>query len=442
MSGVPGDREEFGVLGGGLCGLLVARELQKRGLSFRVLEKEDEPGGLARTVRFGRIPGDTGPHALYSHNPKVMDFFRSLPVRYDEHRRKVRVVHHGSDGAVHEVDYPFENGIGDLPLADRVDCLVGYVEATMKGRRDFAHLKDWIVNGLGYGIAGHFMVPYNTKIWNAPLTNISMDLVNKKIEPASVRTVIESALGIRTVGRRVQSVFLYPRGGIGAVTRALAKPLGASLELSTAVRRIRRDAGGYEVLTDRGPRRFRGLISTIPLKEFLRLQPFAALRRHRLRLAHNDTLFVAVSLEPGRRFARFDDCHWLFFAGPEIFYRVNMMHLFHRSRERRLVAEVTWKGMVRKLSPKEAERRVVRDLARAGILARSSDAAAVASKLVPFTYPIPTVGLPGTLARLDAELSRRRIHLLGRGGHWDYINMDMVVERVWRFFEKFPVRAK
>lgn len=433
---------DFGVLGGGLCGLLVANELKRRGLSFRVIEKEDEPGGLARTIRFDQIPGDTGPHALYSRNPKVMAFFRSLPVRYDEHRRKVRVVHHGSDGAVHEVDYPFENGIGDLPLADRVDCLVGYVEAYMKGRRDFAHLKDWIDNGLGFGIAGRFMVPYNEKIWNTPLTNISMDLVNKKIEPAPVRTVIESAMGIRTVGRKVQSIFLYPRGGIGAVTRALAEPLGASLELSTAVRRIRRENGAYEVLTDRGPRRFRHLVSTIPLKDFLRLQPFPALRRHRLRLANNDTLFVAVSLKPGRRFARFDDCHWLFFAGPEIFYRVNMMHVFHRSRYRHLVAEVTWKGAVRKLSPREVERRVVRDLERVGILARRSEAAAVASKFVPFTYPIPTLGLPGTLARLDAELRRRRIHLLGRNGHWDYINMDMVVEKVWGFFERFPIGAK
>ncbi|MFA5137950.1 MAG: FAD-dependent oxidoreductase [Elusimicrobiota bacterium] len=411
----------IGVLGGGLCGLLVGNELRRRRTPFLILEAEPEPGGLARTVRLAGMPADLGPHAIYGHDRRSISWFRSLPLRFASHRRKVRVVHHGSDGRVHEVDYPFENGIGDLPLQERMECLLGTLEAHGSGRTDFAQLRDWIDNGLGSGIARHFMVPYNSKIWNAPLEKISMDLVSRKIEPAPVRTVVESALGIRSIGRTVQARFLYPRGGIGKVAEALAKPIADRLVLNAPVRSIR----DREVATPKGRFRFSGIISTIPLPELLR-----ACRLDRRGLVGNTTEFVGVTLKRGRSFKRFADCHWLFFAGPELFYRADMMHVFHGSRTQHLVAEITLKGAASRLSGGRRQARVLRDLRKAGILGAERDVEAVESRVVRWTYPIPTVGLPKLRARMEAVLSRRGIRLLGRSGRWDYLNMDQLVGSV------------
>lgn len=437
-----GEIVEIGVLGAGLCGLMVGEELRRRRVPFSILEKDDEIGGLARTHRFGDVLGDIGPHAIYSRNERVMRFFRSLPVRYDTHRRKVRVVHHGSDGRVHEVDYPFENGIGDLPVADRADCLEGYIEAHAKKRRSFRNLADWIKNGLGFGIGRHFMTPYNDKIWDAPQTRISMGLVKKKIEPAPIRTVVESALGVRTVGRRYQSVFIYPRGGISRLAEGLARRIRGRIVLGAGVRSIRRENGHYSVRTSKGTFRFRRLISTIPLKDFLLRQPYRGLRPCRKALAGNRTIFVGVSLKKGRRFRRFEDCHWLFFAGPEVFYRANMMHVFYRSRRHHLVAEITLKGPLRKASVRALERRTVADLAKVGILGRKADVSSVESRVVDHTYPIPTVDLPPAKSRVERFLAKRGILLVGRSGRWDYLNMDHIVETVWDFFDNLPWKLR
>ena len=427
-----------GILGGGWTGLLLGNELRERGVPFLVLEQEATPGGLARTVRFKDVAGDTGPHALYSHDPKVMRYLRSLPVRYGVHHRKVRVVHHGNDGQIYEVDYPFENGIGGLPLPHRIDCLEGYLAASANKRRSFRNLRDWIDHGLGSGIARHFMIPYNRKIWNAPLRQISMDLVKKKIDPAPLRAVIEAAFGKPSIGRKVQSVFLYPKGGIGKLTELLSQRIQRWVRTSESVLKVERIDGVYAVTTSKNTYRFRRLISAIPLKKFLKIQPFSQFRRYSSHFKHNDTIFVSVALKKGCHFRRFDDCHWLFFAGPEIFYRVNMMHVFYQSRRRHLVAEITHKGDLRQWPQRRIESRVLRDLRRAGILARMSDVESLVSKFVPYTYPIPTAGLHRVLKRLDAALARKGIFLVGRSGHWDYINMDQVVSKVWNFIERHP----
>jgi protoporphyrinogen oxidase len=182
------------------------------------------------------------------------------------------------------------------------------------------------------------------------------------------------------------------------------------------------------------------LISTLPLKDFLALQPLTPLKRYRSQLAHNDTLFVSVVLKSGRQFKRFADCHWLFFARPEIFYRINMMHIFCRTPFHYLVAEITWRKEIARMPPHELERRVVEDLIQAGILSKRSDVEKVSGKLVPFTYPIPTLGLSKALRELDTAFAKERISLLGRNGRWEYLNMDQVIEQVWDFFARFPKR--
>jgi len=433
---------DFGVLGGGFCGLLAGNELRKRGRSFLILEKEPEAGGLARTLKIDGAPWDTGPHAIYSANEKVIEFFKALPVKYRPHERKVRIVHHGADGKIYALRYPFENGIGDLPPRERADCLEGYVEARIKGRRRFSNLQDWIDNGLGYGMARHFMTPYNKKAWSVPPERISADLIRKKIGPEPMRTVIESAVGMPTLGRAVQAAFLYPDGGIGSIVKVLEKPVLSQLMLGASAKRIYRERGSYRVETSRGSFRFQSLISTMPLKTFLPMQPFAHAKKDGRFLFHNDTLFVNVVLKPGRRFKKFHNCHWLFFAGPEIFHRVTMVHAFHRSTPQHLTAELTWKSPVSKMALPDVQKRVIRDLMGAGIIGDASDVMTAHSRLVAYTYPIPTIGLESRLRRLEQRFERAGIYLVGRSGRWDYLNLDQIVEKVWSLMGRiFPPRS-
>lgn len=431
------------ILGGGLSGLQLGKRLLERGEDFVVLERGEQVGGLCRTIKTGRHSWDLGPHGFYSKKPEAMEYYRALPLEYLSVERDVRVAHR--DGArVHDVNYPFENGLADLPLRHRLECVAGYCWASWRGGGPFPDLRAWIERGLGRGIARHFMLPYNEKIWSVPLDRISMDLVNKKIEPERPWTIVRNSLRSGSVGRAYQARFVYPRGGgAGAVPRAVAAALGDRVQLGAVVERLERRpegwrvrlAGGREISADQ-------VVSTIPIPELLDALGDAELSRHRPDFHFNDTLFVVVGLKAGRRFSRFDSCQWVFFAGPETFYRVSLMHAFDPDLPATLVAEITANGRGAGLSKAAAIERVVRDLRGAGVLASEADVELTHAHLERYTYPIPTVGLPRALESLESALSERGVFLLGRMGRWQYVNTDGVFLGVDEFLRRHQTFAR
>lgn len=425
------------ILGGGLSGLQLGRRLQERGIDFIILESKDAVGGLCRTMERGDYSWDLGPHGFYSKRPEAMDDYRDLPLDFRSLERNVRVCHHGSDGRIHEVNYPFENGIAELPLAHKLECVAGYCWAswTHKGR-GFRDLRHWIVAGLGRGIARHFMLPYNEKIWDCALERISMDLVKQKIEPERPWAVMRHAFVAGSVGRVYQSRFIYPvKGGAGAIADAVAGPIRSRIRTGAPVRTMRPSSQGWRVgCGDGTSHEASSVVSTIPLPELLDAMADADLSRHREAFAFNDTHFVVIGLKRGRDFARFRNCQWVFFAGPETFYRVTLMHNFSSARPPTIVAEITRKGGSSARS-EDLIRQVEEDLIGAGIIGAENDVGFTHAWLERYTYPIQTLELGTAREAVERRLQDRRLFLLGRMGRWEYINTDGVFLGVDEFLK-------
>lgn len=70
--------QRFIVLGGGIAGLAVARELLKRGSQVTLIEKGSEVGGLARTLDRNGFRFDIGGHRFHSNNPTVVQWLKDL----------------------------------------------------------------------------------------------------------------------------------------------------------------------------------------------------------------------------------------------------------------------------------------------------------------------------------------------------------------------------
>jgi oxygen-dependent protoporphyrinogen oxidase len=68
------------VVGGGIAGLAAAYELQRRGLSVRVLEAAPRPGGVIATERFDGWVVDAGPDALLVQKPAGVALCRELGI--------------------------------------------------------------------------------------------------------------------------------------------------------------------------------------------------------------------------------------------------------------------------------------------------------------------------------------------------------------------------
>jgi len=424
---------KIAILGAGLTGLELGRRLKIAGKEFVILEKEAEAGGICRTNKKGLYRWDFGVHAIYSRNPQMMDYFKSLPIGYEHSDRNSKIFHTGYDRKKYIIEYPFEIGIRDLPTKEKAECIHGYLNARRKN--NFTNLSGWIESFSGPGIARHFMLPYNKKIWNCPLSKISKILVSSKIHPESKKAFLSNIFGKKVIGRAYQAKFLYPKYGIQDLTDYLAEDLKNNISLGSGVKKLIRQGRKWLIIADNGKKIDTDLIiSTIPLVELLKKIDIAQVQHRYEAFRWNNTYFVMIGLKQNENFRLINECHWAFFKEKEIFYRLTLMHNFSPALAPAAVAEITQKGSVLKMAPGEIKDLSVNWLLRLGIVGRKQ-IAQTDIKLLPYTYPIPTIGLEKIKKRITGKLAQKNLFLLGRNGNWDYINMDGVIANVNKFCE-------
>ena len=256
------------ILGAGISGLALARILQERGLPIEDLtlfEAKGEVGGLCRSKSIEGFTYDiAGGHILFSKDQGIMQWLKDCAGGDDafvkrDRNTKIRF----EDRWVH---YPFENGLGDLPDQAKYDCLKGYVHAwherTASGTEAPGDFKSWIQWRFGDGIAKHFMDPYNEKIWERPLEQITSGWVAGRVPDAPVEDVLKSAIGIRTEGYTHQAIFYYPKkGGFQPITDGLATTLMDRIRLNTPVETLTRNGDTWKVNGEE----FDVVVNTLPL---------------------------------------------------------------------------------------------------------------------------------------------------------------------------------
>lgn len=428
---------KIGILGAGLTGLELGRKFKESRKDFIIFEKEPQIGGLCRTNKTGNYYWDFGVHAMYTRNKEVMNYFRSLPLDYEYLNRNVKIIHSANNGKKYILDYPFEIGVKGLPLKEKLKCILGYVSAVTKVKKEYSNLEEWIDNRVGSGIAKYFMVPYNNKIWNCKLSEISKELVGSKIEPAPAIEFILNALGKPSIGRVYQAKFIYPRHGIQELINHTAKDIKDNILLNTNIKKLIRQGNQWIIITDEGNnKKVDTLVSTIPLPELLKKIDINGLEKKYNELKWNDTFFIMIGLKKGYSFGLIKDCHWVFFKESEIFYRITLMHNFSSKFLPAIVAEVTLKGNILNKNKEEIKNLVIEDFVRLGIIDSIDQMAEVDIKLLKYTYSIPTVGLEKVKKKISVILEKYNLFLLGRSGNWDYINMDGVMQKVKEFCEQ------
>jgi protoporphyrinogen oxidase len=222
-------------------------------------------GGLCRSKTVDGFTYDiAGGHILYSKDKPAMQWMKSCAGGDDAFEEKDR--HTRIRYGQRWVNYPFENGLGDLPPEATFDCLRGYVmawhERTMSKSPAPPEFGRWVRWRFGDGIADHFMDPYNQKVWKRDLDVLTSDWVAGRVPDAPVDDVLRSAVGIRTEGYTHQSIFFYPRkGGFQAITDGIASTVESRIRLSTPVTEVARKGRGWIVNGEE----FDAVVSTLSL---------------------------------------------------------------------------------------------------------------------------------------------------------------------------------
>ena len=414
------------VLGAGLSGLSAALHLQDHH-DVMVLEREDRPGGLCRSVVKDGFTFDLTGHLLHLRRPEIRALVEDLIPADRFHRIDRRAFIH-SHGTL--TPYPFQVNTHGLPAPVVAECLIGFMEAMQAGAmpaEDLARLsfKEWVHKTFGAGIARHFMIPYNEKLWLTDLDEVTCDWVSWSIPRPSLAEVVEGALGISRKAFGYNPSFLYPKeGGIQTLPSALAARVrgvrcGEEIVSVDAARRVVVTAGGERIDYDH-------LISTLPLPKLAAvttgLPDWVAAEAGRLRHV------AVVNLNLGIDRPAHPDKHWIYFPEKDyVFYRAGFPASFTPAAAPEGCSSIYLEVSARPGAPVDENR--LMEQAREGLLrARLIDPAdrIVTRQIfrIDPAYVIYDRHRQQAPPRIHAELARAGISSIGRYGGWYYNSME------------------
>ena len=419
------EKIKYLILGAGPSGLTLANRLKEQGeTSFLLLEKEEEAGGLCRSVMVDGSPFDIGGgHFLDVKRPNVNEFlFRFMPkeewVLYTRDSR-IRV-----DGA--EVGHPLEANIWQLDLPEQVAYLTSIAKAGCNLDRPMPkRFVEWIVWKLGQRIADHYMLPYNQKMFADELNELGTYWL-EKLPNVSFEETLLSCLTHRPYGTQPgHAYFYYPQKyGYGEVWIRMAKELAPQVlygmeaaVLDCEKRRVRTKTG--EVFEAEH------VITTVPWHSFTQITGMPRDIRGllaELRSSAIETRYVPKCLST--------KAQWIYEPDPQIpWHRILVRHNFcPGSRGYWLETRKERVQMLEDISvklPGTAEDNARRN----DILFDGSDhGRAGYHYLNEYAYPLNTIGKPEAMKRLLAFCSTRQIYGLGRWGEHCHYNSDVVVE--------------
>jgi protoporphyrinogen oxidase len=421
------------IVGAGLAGLSAAYHLE--GLPYRIFERETEAGGLCRSYQMDGFTFDMTGHLLHFRQAEIERLVGSLLAgQLERHTRRSYIYSHRT-----YTEYPFQVNTYGLPPEVIRECLIGFVatlgnhapSTTINVEKSF---RAWISENLGEGFAKHFMVPFNEKLWQVKLDELTSDWVSWLIPKPELKDVINGALGIKDKQFGYNPSFLYPKhGGIDALPRAFlpgVKDLHYRtelLEVDTKKRRATfRDAGGAVYNED-----YEALVSTIPIPELIRRCKDLP---NEIREAATGLRCVSVySVNLGVARERVSDKHWIYFPEPEYpFYRAGFPMNFSPALGRpgcsSLYVEISHQPT--EVVPSDVVLKQVRDgLERAGILRRDDKIVVADVRDIRYAYVLFDRHRARVLPAVLAELKRWGIHSIGRYGRWEHTSMEDAISQ-------------
>src|SRR3954454_7357224 len=301
------------VIGAGPTGLSAAHHLGRDSI---LLEQADRVGGWCRSVEDTGFTFDMAGHIMFSNDPYVHEMYQLL-LGDNVHWQDREAWIYSKQVFTR---YPFQGALYGLPPEVIKECIVGAIgarwgsppakkrpadkgingdytgperrgmfEPLMKAngtrkrtytgaeRRLNAHkgtprnFEEFIYKVWGAGIAKHFAIPYNQKLWAVPLSEMETSWLGGRVPLPNLEEMIEGALSPVPKPMGPNARFGYPlRGGFQALMNGFLPHLRGPVRLNTRVVGVSPSRHTL-TLNDGTELPYEQLISTMPLPVLVRL---------------------------------------------------------------------------------------------------------------------------------------------------------------------------
>lgn len=409
------------VVGAGPSGLSVAYGLQGDTL---VLEKEDTVGGLCRSIHHKGGVFDIGGHSFHTPHPEVYELVHELlDSGIYKQQRDARVYSHGT-----LISYPFQKFYDQIPYPDVVqDCEEGLNNAA-GNVHEADNFEDYIIRKFGRGIADHFMLPYNRKLWARDIKRISCEWTSERVAaPKGKSEKFDTSGGERKPLQSDTRVGYPEEGGYEEIYKSFI-PHIPDLELNSTVthidptRRIAKTEDGRQY-------RWEFLVSTMPLPLLVRvvkgtpaelIEMADQLEYMSLRV---ELLLTKEPLE--------STIQRIYVADPDIPpHKIALNHNSSESLRQRQHHAIMAEVSLSEEKPVDVERiapDTIAFLNTIGVLDSPDDILWQGHVDVTYAYPVYTHERPDYVEQIRRWMKRHHIYTLGRFGGWEYINSDKCV---------------
>ncbi|CAA9229680.1 MAG: Amine oxidase, flavin-containing [uncultured Acidimicrobiales bacterium] len=417
------------IIGAGPTGLGAGYRLQQLGHEdWVILEATDRVGGLATSFTDeAGFTYDIGGHVMFSHYDYYDDLVDKLMGGdYTELQREAWVWMEDRF-----IPYPFQNNIRDLDPQTVFDCVNGLIKAQREDK-PFSNFKEWVDSVMGAGIAEHFMIPYNFKVWATPAELMNFVWIGERVSVVDTESILRNViLREDQVSWGPNNTFKYPlRGGTGYLYEGMRTFVEDHLELETPVASV--DPVAKQVRTADGRTwDYDVLLNTMPLNKLIERTDGAPAEVAGAvdGLHWSGSHIVGVGVDRQADTSK----NWIYFPEPDVpFYRVTYLsnyspYMTAKPGQTLFLTETSQSHH----KPEDAStivQRVIDGLVSTKLMEEADRDLVVTTWLCSpeMSYPVPSVTRDTALGTIQPWLRSQDIWSRGRFGAWLYEigNMD------------------
>lgn len=292
----------------------------------------------------------------------------------------------------------------------------------------YANFEEFIHGVWGWGVAKHFAIPYNQKLWAVPLDEMETSWLGGRVPMPDLEEMIDGALRPVAKPQGPNARFGYPlRGGFQALMDGFLPNLRGELKLGARVARVV-PSRHLLMLSDGSRYQYDKLISTMPLTTLVQLigdEAPAPVRQAARALRHVSVRCVNLGIAR----EKLTDKHWIYYPEDSVFHRIfvqgNASPHNNAPGGFALTCEITYSPQ--KPLPCDGDElidRCIADCIKVGII-DASDAVVARNQVdMPCAYVVYDHARAANVGVIRDWLTEHDIELAGRYAEWEYYNSD------------------